>query len=289
MPKLISEDLVKSSVPLRPRHGHKGTFGHVLIVGGSRNYVGAPIFSAKAALHSGAGLVTLAVPENIYPMAAIQNPESLLLPLPEDNGHIAEKSVDVLVPVLEQFDSIAIGPGLGRFSGGEVWIQSILTALQLQPVVIDADGLYLFRNQLDVVRSYQGPVIFTPHPGEMARLINKTVKEVEADRLEIAAAFAKDYRVYLLLKGHRSIIATPDGDLYINPYGHDALGKGGSGDILTGLITSFLAQGASPLHALISASYFHARAGEEKAKVLSHYGVGPFDLIDGVRDQLHQL
>jgi NAD(P)H-hydrate epimerase len=170
-----------------------------------------------------------------------------------------------------------------------VWIQSILTALQLQPVVIDADGLYLFRNQLDIVRSYQGPVIFTPHPGEMARLINKTVKEVEADRLEIAAAFAKDYRVYLLLKGHRSIIATPDGDLYINPYGHDALGKGGSGDVLTGLITSFLAQGASPLHALISASYFHARAGEEKAKVLSHYGVGPFDLIDGVRDQLNQF
>ncbi|MEH7128046.1 NAD(P)H-hydrate dehydratase [Neobacillus drentensis] len=289
MPKLISEDLVKSSVPIRPKHGHKGTFGHVLIVGGSRNYVGAPIFSAKAALHSGAGLVTLAVPENIYPMAAIQNPESLLLPLPEDNGHIAERSVDVLVPVLEQFDSIAIGPGLGRFSGGEVWIQSILTALQLQPVVIDADGLYLFRNQLDIVRSYQGPVIFTPHPGEMARLINKTVKEVEADRLEIAAAFAKDYRVYLLLKGHRSIIATPDGDLYINPYGHDALGKGGSGDVLTGLITSFLAQGASPLHALISASYFHARAGEEKAKVLSHYGVGPFDLIDGVRDQLNQF
>jgi NAD(P)H-hydrate epimerase len=178
---------------------------------------------------------------------------------------------------------------MGRFDGGGDWLLAIMTSLTNQPVVIDADALYLLRNDLDLVRQYKGNVILTPHPGEMARLVNKTVKEVEANRLEIAKTFAKDHHVYLLLKGHRTIIATPDGEVYINPYGHDALGKGGSGDVLTGLVTSFLAQGSSPLNALISASYLHARAGEEKAKTLSHFGVMPFDLIDGVREQLNLI
>ena len=286
MPILITQKLAQASVPIRPKNGHKGTFGHALILGGARQYVGAPIFSAKSALYSGAGLVTLAIPENIYSIVAGQNSESLLLPLPEENGHFAEKSLDQHLPLLQQFDSIAIGPGLSRFAGGEEWIKTILSSLHQQPVVIDADGLYMLRDQLDVVRLYKGSVIFTPHPGEMARLVNKTVREVEENRIEVAATFAQENNVYLLLKGHRSIIATPNGEVYINPCGHDALGKGGSGDVLTGLITSFLAQGAPPVNALVSASYLHARAGEEKANVLSHYGVGPFDLIDGVREQL---
>ncbi|PLR83643.1 bifunctional ADP-dependent NAD(P)H-hydrate dehydratase/NAD(P)H-hydrate epimerase [Bacillus canaveralius] len=289
MPKLITEPLVKTSVPIRPQHGHKGTFGHALVLGGSRQFVGAPIFAAKAALHSGAGLVTLAVPENIYPMAAAQNPESLFLPLSDKDGHFSEKAIDEISPNLHQFDSVAIGPGMSRFVGGEEWIRSLITALENQSVVIDADALYLLRNELDMIRQYKGNVIFTPHPGEMARLLDKTVQEVEDNRIETATTFAKKYHVYLLLKGHRSVIATPDGDVYINPHGHDALGKGGSGDVLTGLITSFLAQGVSPLDALIAASYLHAKAAEQKAKSLSHYGVMPLDIIDGVREQLNQI
>jgi NAD(P)H-hydrate epimerase len=286
MPKLITEQLVHVALPVRPRDGHKGTFGHALILGGSRHFVGAPIFAAKAALSSGAGLVTLAVPESIYPMAAAQNPESLFLPLSEQDGHFTLKAIDDLSPRLDQFDSVAIGPGMGRFSEGEKFFKALMSHLTNQSLVIDADALYLLRNDLDIVRQYGGNVILTPHPGEMARLVNKTVKEIEEDRLNIAGSFAKKHNVYLLLKGHRSIIATPDGDLYINPHGHDALGKGGSGDVLTGMITSFLAQGASPINALVSASFIHAKAGEEKAEILSHYGVLPFDLIDGVREQL---
>jgi hydroxyethylthiazole kinase-like uncharacterized protein yjeF len=287
MPKLITEQLVKASVPGRPKHGHKGTFGHALVLGGSRQFVGAPIFAAKAALYTGAGLVTLAIPESIFPLAAVQSPEALFLPLADEDGHFAENAIDEISPLLHQFDSVAIGPGMSRFPGGEEWMKSFLASLTNQPVVIDADALFLLRNVLDMVRQHKGHVIFTPHPGEMARLVNKTVQEVETNRLEIATAFAKDYSVYLLLKGHRSIIATPNGEVYINPHGHDALGKGGSGDVLTGLITSFLAQGAPPLNALISASYLHARAGEKKAKTLSSYGVMPLDIIDGVREQLN--
>jgi ADP-dependent NAD(P)H-hydrate dehydratase / NAD(P)H-hydrate epimerase len=289
MPRLIQDQLVKAMLPARPKHGHKGTFGHALVIGGSRQFIGAPIFTAKAALNAGAGLVTLAIPECIYPLAAVQNPESLFLPLSESDGHFSAKSINELSPQLHDFDCVAVGPGMGRFPEGENWLLALLSALDNQPIVLDADALYLVRNHLDVVRQYKGDVIFTPHPGEMARLLNKTVKEVEENRIEVASSFAKNYQVYLLLKGHRSIIATPGGGVYINPCGHDALGKGGSGDVLTGLIAAFLAQGAPPLHALVSASYLHARAGEEKAKVLSHYGVMPLDIIDGIRDLLNNL
>jgi hydroxyethylthiazole kinase-like uncharacterized protein yjeF len=289
MPKLITEALVKAAIPVRPKHGHKGTFGHVLILGGSRSFVGAPIFSAKAALHGGAGLVTLAVPESIYPMAAAQNPESLFQPLSEEGGHFSEKAIIEIAPFLPQFNSVAIGPGISRFSGGEEWIKSFVAYLTDQPIVVDADALYLLRNDLEMVHKYKGHVIFTPHPGEMAKLLNVTIKDVEDDRIGIAKSFAREHGVYLLLKGHRTIIATPDEEIFINPYGHDALGKGGSGDVLTGLITSFLAQGAPPVNALIAASYLHAKAGEEKAKSLSSYGVMPLDIINGIREQLTLL
>jgi ADP-dependent NAD(P)H-hydrate dehydratase / NAD(P)H-hydrate epimerase len=289
LPKIITEHRAKAAIPIRSKHGHKGTFGHVLILGGSRQYVGAPIFSAKSALHSGAGLATLAIPETIYPMAAAQNPESLLLPLSAEDGHFAEGAIDELGPLLHQFDCVAVGPGISIFPNGEEWMNALFSNLTNHPVVIDADALYLIRNQMDMLNNYKGQVIMTPHPGEMSKLLNISVKEVEENRLEIARQFAKEHSIYLLLKGHRSVIAAPSGELYINPHGHDALGKGGSGDVLTGLIASFLAQGAPPLNALISASYLHARAGEEKAKELSRYGVMPFDIIDGVKRLLNEL
>jgi NAD(P)H-hydrate epimerase len=289
MPRVITESLLKSSLPKRPRHGHKGTFGHALIVGGSRTYAGAPVFAAKAVIHAGAGLVTTALPASLYPIAAAQMPESIFLPLPEADGYIAERAWEQLAPQLSQYQCIAIGPGIGKFPNGESWIRKILENLQGQSLVVDADALYLIRNSLDIVRNYKGNVIFTPHPGEMAMLLQRTVKEIEQDRLGIAHSFATMNQIYLLLKGHRTIIASPDGEVYINPYGHDALGKGGSGDVLTGLVASFLAQGAAPSSALIAASALHAKAGEWKARQLSHYGVMPLDVIDGVKEQLARM
>ncbi|KKI90467.1 hypothetical protein WQ54_21180 [Bacillus sp. SA1-12] len=286
LPRVITDELVKNTLPKRVPNGHKGTFGHVLVIGGSRQYVGAPIFTAKAVLNSGAGLVTLGIPEIIYPMAAAQNPESLFLPLPDKEGHLSEESIHELTSRLGQFDCVAVGPGMSRFAGGEGWLKSLLSALTGQPVVIDADALYFLRNELDVLRHYKGPVVLTPHPGEMATLSKKTVKEIEESRLETALDFAREYKVFLLLKGHRTIIASPSGEVFINPHGHDALGKGGSGDILTGLIASFLAQGAKPENALISASFLHAKGGEEKGKQLSNFGVMPLDIIESMKELL---
>lgn len=289
LPKLITESQVTSSLPIRPSNGHKGTFGHALVIGGSRPYVGAPIYTAKAVIHSGAGLVTLAVPESIYPMVAMQTPEALFLPLADQNGHLAYEALEEISTKLPSFNCIAIGPGMSRFEGGEQWLRDFFDLLDDQPIVVDADALFLLKGNIDKVHTYNGSVIFTPHPGEMAQLLGVTVKEIEENRIEVAEKFARDHHVYLLLKGHRSIIATPGGEIYLNPYGHDALSKGGSGDVLTGLITSLLAQGATPLDALICGSYLHAKSGENQAKILSHYGVMPMDLIANVKQLLNQI
>ena len=289
MATVITPDLAAQALPKRTPYGHKGTFGHALVIGGSRQYAGAPVFSAQAALNSGAGLTTLAIPENLYPILAAQHPEILFAPLQEKEGHFAQEAIEELSSRLKAFNSIVVGPGMSRFRRGEEWMKQLLSALHAQPIVLDADALYLMRDHLGEAQAYPGEVIMTPHPGEMAVLLQTSVQEVEKHRLEIAEAFAKEHGVYLLLKGHRSLIASPDGEVYINPYGHDALGKGGSGDVLTGLIASFLAQGAAPLESVIAASYLHAKAGEEQAKRLSRYGVLPQDIIHGVREELRKM
>ncbi|WHY83109.1 NAD(P)H-hydrate dehydratase [Siminovitchia fortis] len=289
MPTVVTERLVNDLVPKRPIDGHKGTFGHVLVLGGSRQYVGAPLFTAKSALFSGAGLVTLAVPVNIYPMAAAQVPAALFSPLSETDGHFSDHSVHEIASRFNEFDVVAVGPGMSRFPKGEKWMETLFQSLSGQTVVVDADALYLSRNHLELLKKYKGDIIFTPHPGEMAGLLNSDVRDVESDRIEHAQEFAKKYGIHLLLKGHRSIIASPQGEIFINPAGHDALGKGGSGDVLTGLIASFVAQGAQPLDAMTAASYLHARAGEEMAKKYSRYGVAAPDLIQGVREYLNRL
>ena len=283
LPRLITQELGKGAVPKRIAHGHKGTFGHVLVMGGCKSYVGATMYTAKAAFHSGAGLVTLAIPETIYPLVASQCPESLLLPLQDEKGSIAAQSLLTSEIDFSSYKTIAFGPGLGRQADGHSLLTQLLTKLSGQPLIIDADGLYFARDLLGELRKYKGDVILTPHPGEMAHLTGLTVADVEQNRLEIAKQFAQDYGVYLLLKGHRPIITAPDGKQYINPFGNDALGKGGSGDVLTGFIASFIAQGASTIDALIAASYYHASAAEQVGKELSNYGVTPLDIIECVR------
>ena len=286
LPKCITHELGKRALPKRIAHGHKGTFGHVLVMGGCKSYVGAPMYTAKAAFHSGAGLVTLAIPETIYPIVATQCLESLLLPLQDEKGVIATQSFLKSDVDFSSYRTIAFGPGLGRQADGESLLRQLLAKLSGQQLIIDADGLYFARHLVEELRNYEGDVILTPHPGEMAHLTGLAVEEIEKNRLAIAKQFAQDYGVYLLLKGHRPIITTPDGEQFINPFGNDALGKGGSGDILTGFIASFIAQGTNTVDALIAASYYHATAAEQVGKELSNYGVTPLDIVEYVRKVL---
>lgn len=286
LPKLIDEDMAREALPKRPAHGHKGTFGHVLVVGGCRQYVGAPIYTAKAAFHSGAGLVTLAVPESIYPLAAVQASECLLLPLQDEGGAISASAFTEDMIDFSSFNVVAFGPGLGRQMDGASLLGQVMKRLTGQTLIIDADGLYFSRDILKELTAYKGHVVFTPHPGEMSSLTGQSVMEIEKSRLETAERFAKEHGISLVLKGHRPIITTPAGEQFINPLGNDALGKGGSGDVLTGLIASFIAQGALTKEAVIAASYYHANAAEHLGKEWSTYGVTPLDLIEYIRKNL---
>lgn len=286
LPEVITRELATASLPKRPTFGHKGTFGHALVFGGSKPFVGAPIYSGHTAFHCGAGLATLVIPEEIYPVIASQNQTALIRTLPSEGGHFNGAGVEEAL--FEKVTAVAIGPGMGRFNQGPEFIRDIISHLDDQPIVIDADGLFHIKDQLDFLAHYKGPVILTPHPGEMGTLTGRPVPEVEADRMGIAQSFARAHNVYLVLKGHRSIVATPDG-IWVNPLGNDALAKGGSGDILTGMITAFLAQGAAPEDAMRAAVYLHAASGEKAAIECSHYGVTPDDIISSSKEVLKQM
>ncbi|EGL83977.1 YjeF-related protein [Caldalkalibacillus thermarum TA2.A1] len=281
VPLLITDDDVHEALPRRKSHGHKGSFGHALVIGGSSAYIGAPLFAAQAALNSGAGLVTLAVPDIIYPQLAAQSPATIFLPLPTENGYLAQDALQVLENKLETYDTLVVGPGLGRWPGGGEWLARLLKLAHM-PVVVDADGLAMLKSHLSLLPKRDRPVILTPHPGEMARLLGATVGEVESDRLGIAQRFAQEHGVHLVLKGHRTVLATPEGKVWINPLGHDALAKGGSGDILSGIIAAFVAQGAAPEQAVIASVYIHALAAERCAAEKSRYSVLPTDVLEAL-------
>lgn len=284
LPKLLDKETALKCLPKRPKHGHKGTFGHCIIVGGCVSYVGAPQYTAKAAFHTGVGLVTVAIPNDIYSVVAGACPECLFMPLPSKNGFFVKEAFDEMD--FSKFQTVAIGPGIGRNLDGTFLLKQLFKKLSNQSVVIDADGLFFLKDLLEEVNSFKGDIIVTPHPGEMATLTGLTVKEIEQNRIEVAKDFALKHNLYVLLKGHRPIIATPNGEVWINPYGNDALGKGGSGDVLTGMITSFLTQGANALDAMLCASYYHAISAEQLSKHISSYGITPTDIIEYVRKQL---
>lgn len=284
LPKLLDQETAYNSLPKRVKHGHKGTFGHALIIGGCKNYVGAPVYSAKAAFYSGIGLITLAIPEGIYPIVAGSCHESLFLPLKDVEGSIDAsdlKNID-----FSKYKTITIGPGLGRNVDGERILHYLLETLTNQTLIIDADGLYFLKQFKHQLPDYKGNIILTPHPGEMATLTGKSIKEIESNRLEIAKSFATEFGVHLILKGHRSVIASKNGELWVNPHGNDALGKGGSGDVLTGLITSFATQNPDPIKAMLSACFYHAVSAESLANHSSSYGVTPMDIIHYLPHQL---
>lgn len=219
----------------RPRDGHKGTFGHVLVVGGSRGKTGAPSMSGLAALRAGAGLVTVASAESAIPQIAAHAPELMTAPLKETPHGAIEVTAD-LESLAEGKTVIAMGPGLGREPGIAQLVASAVTRFE-QPMVLDADAL------VGDLSTRPGRVrVLTPHPGEMARLTGKSIAEVQQDRVGTARTFATNRLVTLVLKGERTVIAFPDGRVWINPTGTPALGTGGTGDILTGMISGFLAQ-----------------------------------------------
>ncbi len=269
----------------RPVQGNKGSFGHVLVIGGATGKAGAPAMASLAALRSGAGLVTALVPEQIAATVTGFAPELMVNSASGEPGAPAENFTprhlrpEFLSPWLEKISVLAVGPGLSRHPEAAAFARGLLTATSL-PVVLDADGLNAFEGRTDLLRGEGRTLVLTPHPGEMARLAGCTVPVVEADRVALARGFATTHQLTLVLKGWRTLIAHPDGRVAVNTTGNAAMAKGGSGDLLTGIIAALLAQYPNQISETVEAAVcLHGLAGDFAVRAQEEHTVVATDLL----------
>lgn len=265
---------VLSILPDRDPWGHKGSFGKLLLLCGSRGYTGAAYLAAMGALRSGAGLVFLGVPESIYEIEAIKLNEPVVFPLPDQEGKLSSRSIPDILHRLQKTDAVLMGPGLGQSEETCAVVRAVLENAEC-PVVLDADGINVLSGHRDVLRGRRFPTILTPHDGEFIRL-GGTIWE---DRMESAGMLAKDLGCIVLLKGHETCI-TDGWTGYRNPTGNPGMAVGGSGDVLAGMIVSLLGQGIQPLEAAACAAWLHGAAGDVCARRLGQYGMLPTDLLE---------
>lgn len=287
--RLIDAAAAHALLPARPAFAHKGSFGHLLVVAGSPGKTGAAALAGDAAVRSGCGLVTVAVPATLHSILEVKLTEAMTVALAEQDGLLTLAAADQIAQLATSCQALALGPGLGQSDELRQLVRQIVMTVNA-PMVIDADGLNLLVGQLEcLVARQSGALILTPHPGEMARLAGVSVATIEADRFTVARDFARRYQVILLLKGARTIVAAPDGRVHINTSGNSGLSSGGSGDVLSGLIGGLLAQGCDPFAAASLAAWWHGRAAEQIAAERGIAGMTASDLIHHLPLVRHQL
>ncbi len=271
---------VSACFPKRSADCHKGDFGRLLCVAGSVGMAGAAMMAGRAALRCGLGILEMAVPRDVYPVLGGQMPQAVFTLLPQnDSGSLAGEASDTLISRLPYVSALVVGCGLGTSEPTANAVLTLLQALRL-PAVADADALTLLASHPDAWEGISAPLVLTPHPGEMARLTGLTIQKVQSDRVGTARRFAVAHGVTLVLKGYRTVVACPDGQVWVNPTGCPGMATGGSGDVLAGMIGSFLAQGMTPQQAAICGVYLHGAAGEKAAAALSQVSMLPTDIID---------
>lgn len=277
---VLDMDAVKEAVPKREPNSHKGNYGRLLNIAGSRNMTGAALLSSMAAMRSGAGLITLASVEETVNAASSRLLEATYLRLPKTpSGEISAEGLREIVTALLRSTACLIGCGMGCSENTSLILRTVLEN-STSPVIIDADGINCLSRDINMIRTASAPLILTPHMGEMARLIKRTTAEIAADRFRIARDFAQEWKVTLVLKDSVTVVAQPDGSLYLNTAGNPGMARGGSGDVLAGIIASLAAQGIEPGHAAAAGVYLHAAGGDRAAQRLSQYGMLPSDIID---------
>lgn len=276
----------------REANSNKGRFGHVLVVGGAWGKAGAPAMASLAALRTGAGLVTAGVPEGILDTVARTAPELMLFPMdesrrvPAGGGSLSRRNMhrERMIALLDRKTVVALGPGLSTDSDAAMFARVLVEKTRM-PLVLDADGLNAFAGQTQLLNGRERTLVLTPHPGEMARLLAVTVKDVEADRIHLARAFAAKHHVILVLKGWRTLIAHPDGRIAVNTSGNPAMAKGGSGDILTGIVAAMLAQYPDRIaEAVEAAVYLHGLAADFAARAQDEHTVLATDTVAHLSD-----
>lgn len=274
--KELDHGQVLSLLPDRDPWGHKGSFGKLLLLCGSRGYTGAAYFATMGALRCGAGLVFLGVPESIYAIEAVKLNEPVIFPLPQEQGMLSAQAVPEIVERLPRMDAVLLGPGLGRSAGGMEVTRAVLENAQC-PVVLDADGINMAAAHKDLLRGRRYPTIVTPHDGEFVRLGGV----LGEDRMKSAAALAQELGCVVLLKGH--ITCVTDGkNHYRNRTGNPGMAVGGSGDVLAGMVAALLGQGLRPLEAAACGAWIHGAAGDLTAKELGQYGMLPSDFLNRI-------
>lgn len=267
-------------LPRRPTAGHKGTFGRVLVVAGSRDMAGAAVLCGRAALRGGAGLVRVACPAGVQPVVAVGHPCYTTAGIRQHtDGTFAEGAAADVIELGKAADVLAVGPGLGQTPDVGPLVRELLAGLPGKPTVLDADGLNALAPFTDEFRGRPAPLVLTPHPGEFARLIGSSINEVQANRESHAVAFAERFGVILLLKGSGTLV-TDGRRLYRNSTGNPGMATGGSGDVLTGLIAALIGQGIDPFDAAVLGAWAHGRAGDLGAMALGQIALTAVDLLD---------
>ena len=280
---------VRAALPRRPVDAHKGTYGHLLVVAGSIGRTGAAVLACLGALRTGTGLVTCAIPASQQPVVAAQLSEAMTEPLPETAARtLSAKAVERIVELLPRMDAIALGPGVGLDGETRAAVQALVRDAA-RPMVVDADALTALAGRLEVCRDAPAPRLLTPHPGEAARLLACAIAEVQADRIATARRLAAESGAVVALKGARTVVASPDGQVTVNPTGNPGMATGGTGDVLTGVAGGLLAQGLAPAAALGAAVYLHGLAGDLAAETRGEAGLVAGDVADAVPAAIRRL
>jgi hydroxyethylthiazole kinase-like uncharacterized protein yjeF len=295
----VERAMASALVPERPAYSHKGDYGHVLVVAGSKGKTGAALMTAKACLRAGAGMVTIGIPETLAGVFQSRVTEEMVLPLPDNGGGVL--AADALSPILEFLDKkadvLAMGPGLTAGPGIVKILEGLLPAAAV-PMVLDADAINAISGRTDILAKVKSPIVLTPHPGEMARLLRAKSRRadetelrnsIERDRINAALSFARRTGTYLVLKGVPTIIAEPGGKAFINTTGNPGMATAGAGDVLTGVIAGCLGQGMSPLDASVFGTYLHGLSGDIASSEKGVHSLVAGDLIDSLPEAFREL
>ena len=286
---LLTGMALRAIVGNRAPDAHKGTTGHVLVVAGSPGKTGAAAMTATAAMRAGAGLVSLGVPEGLNPVVEPQVTEVMTIALPEtDNGSLDASAAAIVQAHLAGKRCLAIGPGIGTGDGAARLLFSLLNKASV-PLVVDADAINLLANDPQVLKKVRVPVVLTPHPGEMARLLETTPKQIQQDRVATARHFAERFGVHVVLKGAATVVADPDGSVHINSTGNSGMAAGGMGDVLTGLIAGFIAQGYPVAAAAKLGVYLHGLAGDHLFEQRGPFGFLATEVMDRIPEEINRL
>jgi NAD(P)H-hydrate epimerase len=285
--EILTREAMRALVQPRASDAHKGDFGHVLIVAGSLGKTGAAHLAAMGALRSGAGLVTVACPRSVVPIVAALGAEYMTEPLAEENGHVAPAALERILEL--PADVIAVGPGLGAGEGTRCVVRGLIERSGV-PLVLDADALNAFAGEAQALRGREGlDIVVTPHPGEMARLAGTATDDVQKDRIGIAREFAVGHHLYVVLKGHRTLVASPEGKVGVNLTGNPGMATGGTGDVLTGMIAAWLAQLLDAESAARLAVYLHGHAGDLSDADEGEHAMTAGDIVAHLGDALLEL